>query len=333
MEYTSYDYGAFLFVGIILIIILVAVVTTSVEDKKKMEVLSQPNSRLKLKDKEMSSLLKELSGWINNCKKCSGNRYYIEEANSLQFSFRCSHCNSKHTLKTNEAFYKVEVLENIISCFNEITSLMNRDNLIQDYISNIDFNKKNAPINRFIDSLENKYFSYKQLKKRIRYGVDISQLRVFSEGTKLDEALKRLETKKVDGLETKREKLSPKVVREWNYKRITSGNKGLTIKSWARNSGLKCIDGSKCGGVKFSRLEDSDITFGHIIPQSWGKEYPHMLETIHHPDNLYLTCKSCNSSLNSGFPDPELKSKISKEYGTIGDWLRNHLSELQGEES
>lgn len=210
---------------------------------------------------------------------------------------------------------------------------MNRDNLIQDYIMNIDFNRRNAPLNSFIDSLENKYFSYKQLKKKIRYGQDISQLRVFSEGSRLDEALKRLETKKVDGLETKREKLSSKVVREWNYKRITTGNKGLTIKYWAKKSGLKCIDGSKCGGVKFSQLDNSEITFGHIIPQSWGKEYPHMLETIHHPDNLYLTCKSCNSSLNSGFPDPELKSKISKEYGTIGDWLRNHLTELQSSES
>ena len=333
MEYTSYDYVAFFFVALIFVIIVVAGIASSAQEKKKVEKLSQPNSLLRLKDKEMSSLLKELSGWIYNCKKCSGNQYYIEEANTLQFSFRCSHCNSKHTLKTNAAFYKIEVLENIVSCFNEIISIMNKDNLIQDYITNIDFNKRNAAINNYIDSLENKYFSYKLLKKRIRYGQDISQLRVFSEGSKLDEALKRLETKKIDGLETKRKKLSITIVKEWNYKRITTGSKGLTIKSWAKKSGLKCIDGSKCGGVKFSQIDDSEITFGHIIPQSWGKEYPHMLETIHHPDNLYLTCRSCNSSLNSGFPDPELKSKISNEFGTIGDWLRNHLTELQSSEA
>ncbi len=206
MEYNSYDYGAFFFVGLILVIIVVAGITSSGQERKKVEKLSQPNSRLKLKDKEMSSLLKELSGWINNCKKCSGNQYYIEEANSLQFSLRCSHCNSKKTLKTNEAFHKIEVLESIVSCFNEIIAIMNRDKIIQDYILNIDFNKRNAPINKYVDSLENKYFSYKRLKKSIKYGQDISQLRVFSEGSKLDEALKRLETKKVDGLETKRGK-------------------------------------------------------------------------------------------------------------------------------
>ena len=89
------------------------------------------------------------------------------------------------------------------------------------------------------------------------------------------------------------------------------------------------IDGSKCNGVKFQDLPNNEITFGHIIPQSWGTEYPHILKTIHHPDNLYLTCKSCNSSLNSNFPQTELKNKISKREGTIGDWLRTHIRDFE----
>lgn len=280
----------------------------------------------------MTKKLDELSGWINNCKKCSGSDYSISEANTLQITLTCNHCNAKSKLKTNEAFYKIEIIEEVVNLFNEIVDYMQKEKLDGGYAAYLS-NNLNKKTYDYVNSLENKYFFFKRYKKKVEWRPDIGQLRLRSEGSKIDEALRRLETKKVDGLETKRKKLSPKVVREWNYKRITTGNKGLIIKSWARKSGLKCIDGSKCGGVKFSRLEDSDITFGHIIPQSWGKEYPHMLETIHHPDNLYLTCKSCNSSLNSGFPDPELKSKISKAYGTIGDWLRNHLSELQGEES
>ena len=157
-------------------------------------------------------------------------------------------------------------------------------------------------------------------------------LKVYSDGSKLDEAKKRLQTKKIGKLETKRVPLPEKVVEEWNYKRVTSGKKGDIIKKWAKNSGLQCIDGGKCGSIEFSALENSKITFGHIIPQSWGKEYPHLLSSIHHPDNLYLTCQSCNSSLNSGFPDDELKKRISGKEGTIGDWLRNHLDDLNSTE-
>ena len=29
-----------------------------------------------------------------------------------------------------------------------------------------------------------------------------------------------------------------------------------------------------------------------------------------HPDNLYLTCQSCNSSLSYKFPNEELKKKV-----------------------
>ena len=39
------------------------------------------------------------------------------------------------------------------------------------------------------------------------------------------------------------------------------------------------------------------------------------------PDNLYLTCDKCNSSLSNNFPDLKLRKEISKR-GTIGDWLR-----------
>ena len=45
-------------------------------------------------------------------------------------------------------------------------------------------------------------------------------------------------------------------------------------------------------------------------------------------DNLYLTCKKCNSSLSDNFPDKKLKKNITNT-GTIGDWLRNHEKQIR----
>ena len=59
-----------------------------------------------------------------------------------------------------------------------------------------------------------------------------------------------------------------------------------------------------------------------MLPQSYAKEFPHFSDKVHHPDNLYLSCRSCNISFSDSFPYKELKDRIRDENGTIGDWIR-----------
>ena len=84
----------------------------------------------------------------------------------------------------------------------------------------------------------------------------------------------------------------------------------------------------KCNHILFRDLKLSDIAFGHIISQNWTSAFTFMLDKVHHPDNLYLTCKNCNSSLSNNFPDPQLRKAIVKE-GTIGDWLRLYENSIR----
>lgn len=315
-------------IGFTLTIIIVGGNAKREENNELNELLD--NTSLISLDNKTSLLIYELSKWINNCKRCSNNQFYISDGNIQQLKIVCNSCNSYTTLKANNTFYSIEVIETLVNHFNEIVELIQKYELDKKVASyKIDgYSEKAFEI---YSSLENEYFVFKRLKKQINYGPSISMLIINSEGSKIDEAKRKLETKKIGKLKTKRDALPESVINEWNYKKITTGKKGLIIKNWAKKSNLKCIDGSKCGGIKFKEIENSKITFGHIIPQSWSKEYPHLLTSIHHPDNLYLTCQSCNSSLSSGFPDDELKKRISGKEGTIGDWLRNHIEELKNE--
>lgn|GEM_PF-3051943 len=60
--------------------------------------------------------------------------------------------------------------------------------------------------------------------------------------------------------------------------------------------------------------------FGHMISQRWAQSFSYLLNSKHHPDNVYLTCNNCNSELGDNFPDAQLRGEIEKR-GTIGDWL------------
>ena len=117
------------------------------------------------------------------------------------------------------------------------------------------------------------------------------------------------------------------LAREWAFDRINSSPKGRKIKRWAIKMGYSC-PGSLCNHVKFEKLKSSKIAFGHIISQDWAKSFTYLLEKKDHPDNLYLTCQSCNSSLSNKFPNEELKKKI-EAVGTIGDWLRKAEKEIR----
>lgn len=83
-----------------------------------------------------------------------------------------------------------------------------------------------------------------------------------------------------------------------------------------------------CNHALFRDLNQNDIAFGHIISQNWSTAFTFVLDKVHHPDNLYLTCKRCNSSLSDNFPDKLLKSEVTKQ-GTIGDWLRLHEDSIR----
>lgn len=119
--------------------------------------------------------------------------------------------------------------------------------------------------------------------------------------------------------------------REWSYGHINNAQKGRQIKHWAKNTGKRC-PGTHCKNghqhVEFEDLNQSEIAFGHIIPQNWAKAFTYLLDRVDHPDNLYLTCKHCNSSLGDKFPDMALRESIVNN-GTIGDWLRLNEDQIR----
>lgn len=105
----------------------------------------------------------------------------------------------------------------------------------------------------------------------------------------------------------------------WAYGEINNSKRGKIIKKWYKENRKKCPGCEKL----FADLTDSKIAFGHIISRDWASIYPHHQSSVHHPDNLYLTCKSCNSSLGNSFPNKNQTSQNDIEIeGTIGDWVR-----------
>lgn len=117
-----------------------------------------------------------------------------------------------------------------------------------------------------------------------------------------------------------RPELRQSLAAEFSYEHVKSSKKGRAIKLWAQNSGRKCPG---CNDP-FSNISLSDLTFGHIISQDWGGSFNFLADKVHDPDNMYLTCRGCNSSLNKYFPDRELQTKIASPlHGTIGDWIRD----------
>ena len=137
------------------------------------------------------------------------------------------------------------------------------------------------------------------------------------------DAIRLLRSLKGIELETEiRKQLDPKLAEEWMYTQINIQSKGNKIKKWAKTMHKTC-PGTLCNHVKFENLSNPNIAFGHIVSRNWARIFPHNLSSVHHPDNLYLTCKNCNSQLGDNFPDPELRKNILQRE-TIGDWLRKY---------
>lgn len=119
--------------------------------------------------------------------------------------------------------------------------------------------------------------------------------------------------------------LTPEEVRKWSY---TSINEPQRKMLW------DCIitHGIKCGHHDDSRISITcrginsmgDMHVGHILSQKWSKSYQVFSESVHHPDNLYLSCKSCNSSLSYGGPSRDVLQYLNENFLTIGDLLRTN---------
>ena len=325
--------------GIILLVLCVllligfiyAGISSSIEKKQNKEFVEKTLfPKLNRLDSEIKKEVEELTKWIISCEKCNYRSFKIKSLEETKLVFTCNKCNKNTTLKYDNTFYQIKSIPKLNNLFNEIIRFMNQYNLPSKYVeSNREGYDWNKSFEDLMDNLNFDYFTFNYYKKHTKWFPDVGNLTFYSEGSEMEKVVEELEKKKIKKLSPKRKDLDDKIIKEWSYKKITTGSKSEIIKNWARKSGLECIDGSKCNGVKFQDLPNNEITFGHIIPQSWGTEYPHMLKTIHHPDNLYLTCKSCNSSLNSNFPQTELKNKISKREGTIGDWLRTHIRDFE----
>lgn len=306
-------------------------ISTSIDKKQNKELVEKtllPN--LTKLDNEIKKEIEELAKWIISCEKCNYRSFGIKSLDETRLTFSCNKCNKNTTLKYDNTFYQITPIPKINNLFNEIIGFMNLHHLPSKYVES----KRggytwNKSFEDLMDNLNYDYFTFKYYNKNTKWFPDVGNLTFYSDGSEMERVVEKLEKKKVEKLSPNRKDLDEKIIKEWNYKKITTGKKGVIIKNWAKKSGLKCIDGSKCGSISFNDLPNNEITFGHIIPQSWGVEYPHMIKTIHHPDNLYLSCKSCNSSLNSNFPATELKNKISKREGTIGDWLRTHIEDFE----
>jgi len=124
-----------------------------------------------------------------------------------------------------------------------------------------------------------------------------------------------------------RSSLTEEFVIKYNYESIKTNSKlRSNLIRWAQSKGKKC-PGNRCNNIEFSNVTNkSKIHLGHIVPQNWASLYQFFQENnhIHHPDNLYLSCAECNTSLNDSFPDDTLRKNIvSEQYGTIGDYIRS----------
>jgi len=124
-----------------------------------------------------------------------------------------------------------------------------------------------------------------------------------------------------------RTELPVSLAREWSFERLNSSEKGRKLKRWAQKMGYSC-PGTLCNHIKFEKLDQRKIAFGHIVSQEWTRSFTFLLDRKDHPDNLYLTCQQCNSSLSDNFPDAELRKEIEGR-GTIGDWLRKYVTDIR----
>ena len=128
-----------------------------------------------------------------------------------------------------------------------------------------------------------------------------------------------------DPYEVRTRLLSPEEIRKWSYKSIKKPERKKLWNSILAH-GIKCAHhndarlNTTCMGI--NSIEDMHV--GHILSQKWSKSYQVFTESVHHPDNLYLCCNGCNSSLSFGGPSRTVLQYLNDNFLTIGDLLRTN---------
>ncbi len=334
--------------GTILFVLMVfAFLNNSMGESRIIKQVQEFEPTLDKLEFEIQSLVKELSKYIYSCKKCQNNIFYVTDTRDDRLQYTCFRCNKNYELKTQNAFYKINCISKIHLKWNELYNLIKESNIYKDLClymqGSYEFETDTAPkstysyrsYNFFYNKRKIKYITHRYRSSKKTFSLYINTHRAFefkSDGSMMDKIEEKKRRAKMGKLNPNRPALTKTLEKEWNYKSITRGKKSLIIKDWAKNTNQKCPDGRKCGGVRFKELSNSNIAYGHILSQDFTKTFPHLHNQVHHPDNLYLTCKSCNSSLGGNNADKELINRIKNESGTVGDWLRNYINEISSSE-
>ena len=272
--------------------------------------------------------INELGLWVNKCSKCYNDDYSLSYCNRETIKFKCTSCSKQYTLHQNNTHYRIECIPEIYETLDTIQDILEPfRKKAMEWMAwrNHTWLETGKAEYDMLENLRFKHFYEKFTKKTVGLIWNIAAIRFTSSGQLIDKVNKEVRSKKLKKkLGVIRNPLSKKIIKEWAYDKINTGKKSDIIKEWAKNTDSRCPDGQKCGQVLFKELDNYDIAFGHIIPQDYAKEIPHLQSQIHHPDNLYLSCSSCNSSLGGNPPDKLLKKKIFAN-GTIGDWIREKV--------
>ena len=114
--------------------------------------------------------------------------------------------------------------------------------------------------------------------------------------------------------------LKPSIASEWNYP--ITGKRRKMIEKYIEENVVTCSH--VCGDTseECQTSLHKNLHIGHIFSQKWCNTYLIFQESKNHPDNLYLSCKSCNSTLSEGCPSKEMLRSINKNQLTIGDLIR-----------
>ena len=111
--------------------------------------------------------------------------------------------------------------------------------------------------------------------------------------------------------------------KRWNYNNIKpNSSQRKELLNYLKNNQPKCGHHSDPHTKKCNGMTVNNFQVGHILSQSWSQSYHIFKESVHHPDNLYLTCGPCNGSLNKGGPSKSVLKYLNDEYLTLGDLLR-----------
>lgn len=179
---------------------------------------------------------------------------------------------------------------------------------------------------------EMKSYAKKIYKNRILYPLMLRPLSVEEAKSKISVIMSLSRTEKRD-FDIRTTLLTSEERIYWDYNNCSrKKDQRNKIRDYIASSEIKCAhhndDKTKpCDGMTRNNWQVS-----HILSQSWSESYHIFKESVHHPDNLYLSCQSCNGSLGKGGPSERVLTYINKNHLTIGDLVRKGILETPSEE-